>query len=70
MTAQKIADMTVDELKTLISEVVQEQLLVFPKKSMDEQNLQKLFKSIDQNRWTPPPGSPSTTELLRQDRDR
>jgi len=70
MTTQKIADMTVDELKTLISEVVQEQLLVFPKRNMDKRSLQELFRSIDQNRWTPPTGSPSTTELLRQDRDR
>ena len=70
MTTQKIADMTVDELKTLISEVVQEQLLLFPKRTMDKQKLQELFDSIDRNRLTLPPGSPSTTELLRGDRDR
>lgn len=70
MTTQKVSDMTVEELRTLISEVVHEQFLTFPKRIMDKQKLQELFASIDSNRWTPPSGSPTSLELLREDRDR
>ncbi len=41
-----IADMSLEELRKLIDEI------------------------LDRNLWTPPPGPPSTTELLREDRDR
>jgi putative DNA methylase len=29
-----------------------------------------IFASVEQNRWTPPAGSPTPTEMLRQNRER
>jgi hypothetical protein len=62
--------MTVDDLKELIREVVNEQLQNQQSKPKDSRSVKEILKSIEQHRWTPPPGSPSTTELIREDRDR
>jgi hypothetical protein len=42
-------------------------LLTVPK---DNRSVKEILESIDRHRFTPPPGSPSTLELLREDRDR
>jgi len=72
-----IANMTLEELMQLIDAVVDrrlERLLgVFELEETDaddERTLEEVYASIDRNMWTPPPGTPSTTELLREDRDR
>jgi len=69
MVAQRVADMTLDELKVLVEEIVDrrilESLTPVEFRSVDEIN-----EFIDQHRWTPPPGSPSNLELIREDRDR
>ncbi|MBC8100433.1 MAG: hypothetical protein H7Y11_13395 [Armatimonadetes bacterium] len=36
----------------------------------DPRTLAELQTWVEQNRWTPPPGTPSVVELLREDRDR
>lgn len=64
-----IQQLTLEELKNMIDEAVErkfQQLLGKP----DARSLEEVFASIDQHRWTPPPGSKSTLELLREDRDR
>ena len=64
-----IQQLTLEELRAMIDEVVErkfQQLLGKP----DPRSLDEIFESIDQHRWTPPPGSKSTLELLREDRDR
>jgi hypothetical protein len=69
MAAERIADMTLDELKVLVNKPVDERIqqLYRPK---DPRSLEEILDSIDQHMWTPPPGAPSTLELLREDRDR
>jgi hypothetical protein len=62
--------MTVDELKGLVNEIVDQKLHQQKQRSKDPRSLQKLFDEIDQHIWTPPPGAKSTLELLREDRDR
>ena len=69
MVAAKIVDMTVDELKSLIVQVVDERLPNFWQKSKDTRSIEEVLASMDRWRWTPPPGSPTTTKLLREDRD-
>jgi len=32
--------------------------------------MKEVVKSIEENRWTPPPGAKSSLEMLREDRDR
>lgn len=62
--------MTVEDLKALIAEMVTEQLNQSPQGSADLRSSEQALATMDQLRWTPPPGATSTTELLRQDRDR
>ena len=68
MVAAKIVDMTVDDIKSLIAEVVDERLRNW-QQSRDTRSVEEILAAMDRLRWTPPSGSPSTTELLREDRD-
>jgi hypothetical protein len=67
MVAAKIVDMTVDDIKSLIAEVVDERLRNW-QQSRDTRSVEEILAAMDRLRWTPPSGSPSTTELLREDR--
>lgn len=69
METKRVTDMTVEELKALIVEVVDERLRNKKQRS-EKRSLQEIFDSIDRHRWTPPPGAKSSLELLREDRDR
>jgi hypothetical protein len=69
MSTQRVADMTLDELKTLVEELV-DQRLELKAKSRSTRSVEEIHESIRRNRWTPPPGSPSSLDLLRGDRDR
>ena len=77
-----LADMTLDDLKRLILDLMTEQQLsiLFGESDMDEsdlniedepdnRSLEEVFASVERNRWTPPAGSPTPTEMLRQSRD-
>ena len=77
-----IMDMTLDELKQLILDLMEERRIayLFGELDMDEsdlaledepdhRNLEEVFASVEQNRWTPPLGSPTPDEMLRQSRD-
>ena len=68
MSAERVGDMTHDELKVLIKQEIDQHLqkVLKPK---DARTVQEILDSLDQHMWTPPPGSPSTLELLREDRD-
>ncbi|MGA7953594.1 MAG: hypothetical protein WCA07_08740 [Gloeobacterales cyanobacterium] len=68
MVAAKIVDITVDDIKSLIAEVVDERLRNW-QQSRDTRSVEEILAAMDRLRWTPPSGSPSTTELLREDRD-
>ena len=70
-----IADMSLEELRKLIDEIVEQHLALDTSEAdqmyeTDTRSLQDVYASLDRNLWTPPPGTPSTTELLREDRDR
>lgn len=66
---QRLADMTISDLRALILQILQEQQQQYtwnrPMRSIDE-----ILESIDRYIWTPPPDAKSTMELLREDRDR
>jgi len=72
MAAERVGDMTVRELKQMIAEEVDQRLRVHDllKPPKDTRSVQEILESIDRHLWTPPPGTPSTLELLREDRDR
>jgi hypothetical protein len=69
MAAERVADMNVDELKTLINEALDRRLQEILK-PRDTRSVEEILASIDRHMYTPPPGTPSTLELLREDRDR
>lgn len=72
MPERVIADLTIDELRALIASVVDERMRYWrqPEPVIDKVALKKTLESIDSHMWTPPPGSRSTLEMLREDRDR
>lgn len=85
MGEQRVADLTVSEFKTLIAQVLDDRLkngqqqqgavesLQKEQKlqpAVGKRSLQEVFDSIDSHIWTPPNGTPSTLEMIREDRDR
>lgn len=66
---QRLAEMTIEDLRALILQILQEQQQQYtwtrPMRSIDE-----ILDSIDRYMWTPPPGAKSSLELLREDRSR
>ena len=68
MAAQQIGDMTIEELRGMVEEIINRRLQEILKPH-DLRTTEEINESIRRNRWTPPPGTPSTLELLREDRD-
>lgn len=68
MAVERVGDMTLDELKVLINQEIDQRLqsLSLPKTT---RTVKEINESIRRHRWTPPPGSKSSLELLREDRD-
>ncbi len=68
MATERVGDMTREELRAFIRETMRDQGRE-TRTLGDNTNLKELLDSIDEHLWTPPPGTPSTLELLREDRD-
>ncbi len=69
MAAERVGDMTLDELKQLINlEIVQ--YLQNEYQPDETRSVKEINDSIKRTRRVPRPGTPSTLELLRKDRDR
>jgi hypothetical protein len=69
MAAERVGDMTLNELHDLIEAVVTRRLLVM-QSPQTTRSVKEINESIRRNRRPPRPGTPSTLELLREDRDR
>jgi hypothetical protein len=69
MPAERVGDMTLEELKGLIQHEVNERISGLMK-PQNRRSPQEVLESIRKHRFTPPPGSKSTGELLREDRNR
>ena len=65
--------MTLDDLKRLIAEVVAETLETRTQQEDvwvdDTRTWEEVKQDVERHRWTPPPGTPSVTDMLREDRD-
>lgn len=72
MAAERVGDMTMQELRQMIRQEVDQRLRIhgLRKPPKDTRTVQEINESIRRHRYTPPPGSKSTGELLREDRDR
>ena len=68
-----LSQMTLEDLKRLIAEVVAETLETRAHQEdvwvSDARTWEEVKQDIERHRWTPPPGTPSVTEMLREDRD-
>lgn len=68
-----LAQMTLEDLKRLIAEVVTETLEARTQQEdvwlADTRTWEEVKQDIERHRWTPPQGTPSVTEMLREDRD-
>jgi len=72
-----IADMTMDELKRVIDEAIDERLTrllgtfeVVEAANDETLSWDEIRTTVERYRWTPPPGAKSSLEMLREDRDR
>jgi hypothetical protein len=72
MATEHVADMTVQELRTLVEAIVDERIrsCTRPYKQQSDRPVREVLASMRRNLWTPPPGSKSSLELLREDRER
>lgn len=65
-----VDSLTMEELKVIVAQIVDERLeqvqIVRPTR---KRSTKEVLESIERNRWTPPPGAPTSLELLREDRD-
>jgi hypothetical protein len=79
MAIQTIGNMTREQLQQLIEQTVERKLIellgedadmiTFRDDETDTRSLDEVFESIDRNMWTPPSGSKSSLDLLREDRE-
>lgn len=69
MATERVADMTLDELREWVNQQVDLRLQQLAK-SKDGRTVQEINESIRRHRLHPPPGAPSNLELIREDRDR
>ncbi len=71
MTTKSLAEMTVEELKELITQVVDQRLInsKHPSKLVDKQRLQEIFAAIDRHIIVPLPGEPTGSEMIIEERN-
>ena len=77
MASERIGDMTMDELVSVIQREVNHKMRFIDSKRLSDFALQQDSRTVDEinasikrRRHTPKHGTPSTLELLREDRDR
>jgi hypothetical protein len=70
MVSERISDMTKQELEEFILQVVEKRGRQYPYVPKSDRTAEQIFQSILKNLIVPKPGTPSTLELLREDRDR
>ena len=72
MATQSVADMTIDELRAMIAQMVEERVArarSWPPKSSDRP-LSEIIESMRKNIIRPMPGEPSAVEMILEDRKR
>ena len=72
MTAQHISDMSINDLRAFVESIIEERM--GPPRTLSyrqggERPVEEVLESMRANLWSPPPGSKSSLEMLREDRD-
>lgn len=71
MATERVGDMTIRELETLVVQIVEQQLprlLTWPRQP-SERPVSEILKSMRTHIIKRAPGQPSTLDMLREDRD-
>ncbi|NMG09235.1 hypothetical protein DP117_21030 [Brasilonema sp. UFV-L1] len=69
MSDRRVAEMTLETLKEFVTEIVDEQLKRRQHLKQNERSVEEALAAMDRIRWTLPPDSPTTLQLLREDRE-
>jgi len=70
MASNRVGDMSIDELRSMIYQIVDERTLKLLPRRASPRSVKEIMDSIDRHRIKPPDGSQSNVELIREDRDR
>ncbi len=70
MASERVADLTMQELKALINRTIEDRLRLAWPGQRRNRPAAEVLESMRRHIWTPPPGAKSSLELLREDRDR
>jgi hypothetical protein len=70
MATKSIADMTLTDLQMMIDRAIDRRLREKSRlePAKDPRSRDEILASVKRNRIIPPPGTPSTLDLLREDR--
>ncbi len=68
MISERVGDLTLKELKTMINSAVDERFRIWSPRR--DRPVIEVLESMRKNVWTPPPGAKSSLEMLREDRGR
>lgn len=71
MSTQQLATMSLDDLRLLIAEIVDERLRERPwPGQITDESVDDVLEAMHRDLWTPPPGAKTSQEILREDRER
>ncbi len=70
MEAERIGDMTMNELKEVVESIVDAKIQRTPYTIIPKRPIKEVLESMWANMIELKPGQPSTLEMLREDRDR
>jgi hypothetical protein len=65
----RVADLTMEELKRMIRREVAQRVHAVRREPPDPARAKAALEWLQENRWTPPPGTPTAEEMIREDRD-
>jgi hypothetical protein len=70
-----VAEFSLHDLEALIEQMIERRLQAdrryarLLQRTSDTRPVQAVMESVERHRWTPPSGTPSVVEMLREDRD-
>ncbi len=71
MAAERVGNMTRQELEHLVERIVEQKLRLRPwPVEQIERPVDELLDAMWEHIWTPPPGAKTSLEMLREDRER
>ncbi len=70
MASERVGDMTIQELRALINQTLEERLRRGVRRTQQERAVTEVLESMRKNIIKRKPGQPSTLQMLREDRDR